>query len=301
MNWKTLLFETPFITRLLSTIVLIAITGGIRSVIVRKLAAQEGVDATTRRRWIVRVRNVTLLVILAIVVVIWLEQLRAVAATVVVIAAAIVVATKEFLLNILGYIYQSTTKFTVVGDRIEIDGIRGDVIDQSLLGMTLMEIGSGEKTNQHTGLTVHVPNGKYLSAIIKNETRMWGDYVFHLITIPVDRKDGWEVSEKALLRAAVEVCTPYLSTAKKHMTSMARNQSLQAPTVDPRVHVQMAAPDRINLVLRIPVPTRERGRLEREVTRRYLTILEALQGGAPPLPGAAENPTAEAGEPAGRS
>lgn len=277
MDWRNLLHDTPFITRLLSTVVLIVITLGIRGIIVRNLARQEELDANIRRRWIVTVRNATILMVVAIVVVIWLEQLRAVAATIVVVAAAIVVATKEFLLNILGYIYQSSTKFVAIGDRIEMDNIRGDVIDQGLLGLTLMEIGSGEKTHQYTGLTVHVPNSKYLTATIKNETRMWGNYVFHLITIPVSRNETWDTAEQALLRAGEESCKPYLETARHYMTSMARHQSLEPPTVEPRVHVQVAAPDRLNLVLRIPVPTRQRGRLEREVTHRYLKISEELK------------------------
>lgn len=280
INWKALFYDTPFVTRMLSTMVLIIITLGIRSIIVRKLADLEGMEATTRRRWIGTVRNATIIVIIAIVVVIWLAQLRAIAATVVVVAAAIVVATKEFLLNFLGYIYQSTTKFVAIGDRIEMDNIRGDVIDQGLLGMTLMEIGSGEKIHQYTGLTVYVPNSKFLSATIKNETRMWGNYVFHLITIPVSRGDTWELAEQALLRAGGECCKPYLESARRLMTSMAHHESLEAPTVEPRVHVQVAAPDRTNLVLRIPVPTRQRGRLEREVTRRYLKILEEMKAQA---------------------
>ncbi len=277
MNWNALFFETPFFTRLLSTLVLIAVAVSVRTIVVRRLMKKEEVDATSRRRWIVTARNITFLVAFIIIVVIWLEQLRAVAATIVVIAAAIVVATKEFLLNIIGFIYQSTAKFAEVGDRIEIDGIRGDLIDQSMLGFTLMEIGSGEKTNQYTGLTIHVPNVRYLSGIVKNETRMWGDYVFHLITIPIDNTPEWTLSEKALLTAADEVVRPYIHVAKRYMTTRARHQSLDEPNVDPRVNIQMSSPSLLNLILRIPVPTRHRGRVEQEVTRRYMTILDEMK------------------------
>lgn len=273
MTWNTLLYETPFVTRLLSTLILIGIILGVRSMLLRRFASRQDVDATTRRRWIVTTRNTVFLIILGIVVVIWLEQLRAVAATVVVIAAAIVVATKEFLLNIIGYFHQRSAKFVTVGDRIEVDGIRGDVIDLNLLGMTLMEIGSGEKTNQYTGLTIYVPNAKMLSATVKNETRLWGDYVFHLLTIPVEGLQGWETSEQALLQAANKVCAPYLEKAQESMMLLSQHHSLEAPTVAPRVNVQIAADDRINLILRMPVPTRHRGRLEQEVTRHYLKQL----------------------------
>lgn len=277
MTWKTLIFETPFITRLLSTLVLIAVTLGVRSMLLRRFTSRQDVDATTRRRWIVTTRNTVFLIILGIVVVIWLEQLRAVAATIVVIAAAIVIATKEFLLNIIGYIFQSTNKFVTVGDRIEVEGIRGDAIDQDLLGMTLMEIGSGEKTDQYTGLTVYVPNAKLLAATVKNETRLWGDYVFHLVTFPIDDM----YAEQALLEAARSVCAPFLDEARKSMTSLSRHHSLEAPSVDPRVNVQVAAADKINLILRMPVPTRQRGLLEQEVTRHYLkSLTEMLQSNA---------------------
>lgn len=277
MNWETFFLntlDTPFVTRALSTVVLIALTIGIRSIIFRELSARKEWDATTRRQWIVTTRNAVLLIILAIIVVIWLEQLRAVAATVVVIAAAVVVATKEFLLNILGFFYQSSAKFISVGDRIEIDQIRGDVIDQNLLGITLLEIGSGEKTNQYTGLTVYVPNSKLLASPIKNETHLWEDYVFHLITIPIGKEHSWEASENALLRAANEVCAPYLDTATRSMKSLSQRHSLEEPSVNPRINVQVAAPDKINLILRMPVPTRQRGRLEQEVTRRYLRFMK---------------------------
>ena len=270
MTWDTLLFETPFVTRLLSTLIFIGVIIGVRSMLLRRFASRQDVDATTRLRWIVTTRNTVFLIILGIVVVIWLEQLRAVAATVVVIAAAIVVATKEFLLNIIGYFHQRSAKFVTVGDRIEVDGIRGDVIDQDLLGMTLMEIGSGEKTNQYTGLTIYVPNAKMLAATVKNETRLWGDYVFHLVTVPVENLQDWEASEEALLEAANKVCAPYLEKAQESMISLSQHHSLEAPTVAPRVNVQIAAADKINLILRMPVPTRHRGRLEQEVTRLYL-------------------------------
>ena len=67
------------------------------------------------------------------------------------------------------------------------------------------------------------------------------------------------------------------------MTSLSRHQSLEAPSVDPRVNVQVAAADKINLILRMPVPTRQRGRLEQEVTRHYLkSLTDMLQSNAVP-------------------
>jgi small-conductance mechanosensitive channel len=247
--------------------------------VVRKIMARD-MHPTQRRQLIVRIRNVALFLMLAIVFVIWLEQLRNIAATVVVIAAAIVIALKEFLLNIVGYIYRTSYKYIDVGDRIEIGAIRGDVIDQNMMGITLLEIGPNERTHQYTGLSVFVPNSLFLSAPVKNENFMWKDYVFHLVTVPIPAEANWSVAEKALLQAATEVCAPYLSKAREAMSTQAMKQSLEEPTIEPRVQIQIVEPDTYQLVLRLPVPSRKRGRIEQQITRRYLLLQDAAKSGS---------------------
>jgi hypothetical protein len=71
------------------------------------------------------------------------------------------------------------------------------------------------------------------------------------------------------------------------MTSLSQHHSLDAPSVNPRVNVQVAAADKVNLILRMPVPTRHRGRLEQEVTRHYLKSLTDIikSNAAPDVPG----------------
>ncbi len=279
MNLQAFLVGS-FATKLVSTTVLIIIVLIIRKYIVLGIKNKETFPPTFKRQWIVRVRNITIFLIFGILVVVWLEQLRTIAASIVVIAAAIVIATKEFLLNVVGFFYRTTTKFVTVGDRIEVNGIRGDVIDQNLMGMTLLEIGPGEKTHQYTGLTIYLPNSLFLSATVKNETFLWSDYVFHLMTIPIKAEGPWEKAEKALLQAARDVSRPYIDKAGKVMKAQALHQNLEEPSIEPRVQIQIAEPERFNLVLRVTVPTRKRARLEQDITRRYLQIMERENGRA---------------------
>lgn len=275
MDWQSFLNHSH-VSKLISTMVLLAVVLVLRAVVVRKIMARD-MHPTQRRQLIVRIRNVALFLMLAIVFVIWLEQLRNIAATVVVIAAAIVIALKEFLLNIVGYIYRTSYKYIDVGDRIEIGAIRGDVIDQNMMGITLLEIGPNERTHQYTGLSVFVPNSLFLSAPVKNENFMWKDYVFYLVTVPIPAEANWSVAEKALLQAATEVCAPYLSKAREAMSSQAMKQSLEEPTIEPRVQIQIVEPDTYQLVLRLPVPSRKRGRIEQQITRRYLLLQDAAK------------------------
>lgn len=271
MNLPGWMNET-LIMRTISTLLLVAMVLALRAIAVRRIKARDNVPPMIRRQHIVRLRNITLFLILTVIVVIWIEQLRTIAAAAVVIAAAIVIATKEFLLNIVGYFYCSTAKFFTIGDRIEINGIRGDVIDQNLMGITLLEIGPGTKTHQYTGLNIHVPNSLFLANTLKNETNLWSEYVFHLMTIPIPADENWHTKEKALLDAALEICSPHMENARRAMNTQAYQHSLEEPSIDPKVQVQIIEPDQYLLILRIPVPVGKRGRLEQEITHRYLEL-----------------------------
>lgn len=262
-------------TKLISTTILIIVILIIRKYVVKSINNKETLLPTHKRQWIVRVRNITIFLIFGVLVVVWIEQLRTIAASIVVIAAAIVIATKEFLLNVVGFFYRTTSKFVSVGDRIEVAGIRGDVIDQNLMGITLIEVGPGDKTHQYTGLTIFLPNSQFLSTTIKNETFLWSDYVFHLMTIPIKSDSDWHRAEKALMQAAIDVSKPYIEKARNVMRSQALQQNLEEPNADPRIQIQIAEPDVYFLVLRVPVPARKRARLEQEITRRYLSLMEA--------------------------
>lgn len=262
--------------KLLSTTILIVAVLFIRKYIVHWIKNKETFLPTFKRQWIVRVRNITIFLIFGILVVVWLEQLRTLAASIVVIAAAIVIATKEFLLNVVGFFYRTTAKFVTVGDRIELNDIRGDVIDQNLMGITLLEIGPGAKTHQYTGLTIYLPNSLFLSETVKNETFLWGDYVFHLMTIPIKSEAQWQKAEKMLLKAAQDICAPYMEEAHKIMKTQALQQNLEEPKIEPRVQIQIVDPERYHLVLRVPVPARKRARLEQKITRHYLQLMDDM-------------------------
>ena len=150
MSWFSAI-DNLFITKLISTAILIVLIFGLRTIILQRLLERETLTTILRRRWMVATRNAALFLVLTCLVVIWFEQLRALAATVVVIAVAIVVATKELLLNIVVFLSPSGAHFFSIGDRIEVGEVRGDVIDQTMMGTTILEIGPGAKTHQYTG------------------------------------------------------------------------------------------------------------------------------------------------------
>jgi len=230
-----------------------------------------------RRRWTASVRNLVLIGLGLGVMVIWASELQAFAVSVVAIAAAIVLATKELIMCVSGSILRATSGSFAIGDRVEMGGVRGDVIDSTLLSTTLLEVGPG---HQRTGRAVVVPNSVMLSGGVTNETFM-DRYVVHVMTLPIKAEDDWRSAEETLLAVANDACADFVEPARAFMDRLSDKHSLPKFSVEPRVLVAMPKAGELELVLRVPTPVRERGRTEQRILR---TFLERRRGDAAVVP-----------------
>lgn len=252
-------------------IVVLALTYRFAAASIRRL---EWSSVEARRRWLVTARNVTVLVCLFLLVVVWAEQLRTLALSVVAFAAAIIISTKELLMCLTGGMLRSSTGMFGIGDRIEVKKLRGDVIDLNMLTTTVLEIGPDQLSHQQTGRAVVLPNSIFLTEAVVNES-FTEDYVLHTTVLPVARDTDWGRTERHLLQAANEICTQYIDTARRHITRVARRQGIDVPMVQPRVSLLFPKPDEIHLIARFPVPAQKKGRTEQAILRRFLELEEA--------------------------
>ncbi|MBX3728958.1 MAG: mechanosensitive ion channel family protein [Candidatus Sumerlaeia bacterium] len=255
--------------RVVSTVILMVVLFLLRAVVHARLRDWEGLEAADRRRWMTSTRNGIMALLIVGLMLIWAEQLRTFALSVFAITAAIVVATKELILCISGSVLRTAAGSFKVGDRIEVNNMRGDVIDMRLMSTTILEIGPGTTSHQHTGRAIVIPNSLFVSASVINETYTQ-DYVLHIFSVPVGVDKGWKEAEEILLDAAQAECAPYMDQARRHMDSLQRRHGLEKRNIEPRVVLQMPDPTRVNLLVRIPVPARQKGRVEQEIVRRYL-------------------------------
>jgi len=251
------------LTLLISSFLLVLAIILLRFVMVRMIRSWIA-SVEIRRRWLVQTRNALFLLLTLGLIIIWGAELRTFALSIVAIAVAFVVATKELILCATGSILKAGAGSFQIGDRIQIKDFRGDVIDQNLFATTIMEIGPGKLTHQRTGRVIVLPNSLFVSEPVTNESYTH-EYVLHVFTVPFRRSDNWRGAQQALLAAARKHCQAHLSDARKHMRRLAERQGLDAPSVDPRVTVQVPAPDEIHLVVRVPVNAAQRGGIEQAI------------------------------------
>jgi small-conductance mechanosensitive channel len=248
---------------------LLVVVLSLRMLVLRAVAQSERLTLETRRRWVIYIRNMVALVFVTGLVFIWGHELETFAVSLVAIAVAVVLATKELILCLSGTVLRMGTNAYTLGDRIEVAGTRGNVLDQTLLATTVLEIGPGQTSQQYTGRAVVFPNSLLLSHPIVNETYL-RRYVVHVITVPLNRHDDWQTAEKLLFEIAMAECAPFIDDARRHMKELEGKAWLDAPSVQPRVNVQLPDPERINLLLRIPAPAHRTSRLEQAILRRFM-------------------------------
>lgn len=269
-DWILTHLTTPQLVR---TALLVALLLAARWIIIARVRKAEGMSADMRRRWASQVRLVTTLLFLLGMMVIWGAELKTFALSVVAIAAAIVIATKELIMCVSGSLLRASGKSFQIGDRVEIGVFRGDVVDQTLLTTTILEVGPGTNVHQHTGRTVVIPNSLLLTSPVVNET-FFDEYVLHAFSVPLDEQDDWRVCEAALLRAARDECAVFFEEAKSHIEQMVRREGLESLSVEPRVSIRVEEAKKLVMLARVPVPARRKGRIEQAILRRYLTWRE---------------------------
>lgn len=217
-----------------------------------------------RGKWLINSRNGFLLLMLLGLVMIWGEELRTLALSIVAIAVAFVVATKELILCVTGSILKSGSRSFALGDRIQVKDLRGDVIDQTLLATTILEVGPGKHLHQRTGRRIVIPNALFVSEPVVNES-FTTHYDFHVFTVPFKREDNWQLAQTALLEAANRCCAPYLELVRRYMSKLGHQRGLMMPAVEPRVTLQVPVAGEIHLTVRLPVKVGERNFIEQNI------------------------------------
>jgi len=260
---EQLAFFVPLISLFGSTLILMLVMLLLRSLLAQFIK-RTVVSTELRRKWLVQSRNGVILIFLFGLILIWGEELRTLALSVVAIAVAFVVATKELILCVTGAILKTGAGSFDIGDRIQIKDFRGDVIDQTLLATTILEVGPGKHTHQRTGRMAVIPNALFVSEPVINESYT-RQFALHVFTVPFKRTDNWRAAQQALLASAEKHCEPYLEDARLYLQRRNEERGLDSSSVAPRVMIQVPVAAEIHLVVRIPVRATQRSFMEQTI------------------------------------
>jgi len=127
----------------------------------------------------------------------WVNNFKSLFTFLGIFSAGLAIALRDVVINFFGWIYILSRRPFSSGDRIEIDGVKGDVIDIKLMEFTLMEVGNWVDAEQSTGRIVNIPNGKVLSMNTANFTKGF-ELIWNEITVLITFESDWKKAKSIL-------------------------------------------------------------------------------------------------------
>ncbi len=209
--------------QLFNTITLILVLWIIR-IVISKTIIERLEDYKDRYFWTKSLRTTTLIIALLILSRIWFGIFESIGTFLGLLTAGLAIAFKDLLVNIGGWLFIITRKPLVIGDRVQIGDITGDVIDIRLFQFSVMEIGNWVDADQSTGRIVHIPNGLVFSKWQANYTAGF-EYIWNEIAVLLTFESDWkkakqiltEVLDKHALNLSKETQKQIKEASKKFM------------------------------------------------------------------------------------
>jgi small-conductance mechanosensitive channel len=183
--------------------------------------------------------------------------------------------------SLIGWVYLLIRQPYRVGDRIEIEDARGDVIDVGYLDTTLWEFGGPYLSTQHpSGRIIKFPNSLVLSKIVYNYSWPLFPYIWNEIKFNV----AYDSDLEFISRTMEQVVEEDLGEQMMDRVQVYRELLIQTPVDEldirerPVVHFRASENTWLEAIVRYLVHPKESGRIKTRLTKKLLEKLNAEPG-----------------------
>ena len=277
-NWRSAVdsqYKAELKGLLLRLAVLVLVLGVVLAVSeVWKRATFRYVPDVRRRYQFLLIRRIVLWCLITIIIATaFASELGAITTFAGLMTAGIAVALQNVILSIAGYFFLIGKYGVRVGDRVNIAGVTGDVVDIGLVRLQLMEI-TGGPAPLPTGRVVAFSN----SVVFQPNSGMFKqipgtNFLWHEITLTLDSKGNYRQVEQRMMEAVNKVFAEYRDRMEAQRRNVERslNSTIAAFSPESRLHLTQTS---LEVVIRYPVDVAHAGEIDNRVTR---AILEALE------------------------
>lgn len=152
--------------------------------------------------------------------------------------AGITITLQELILSIAGSIYILLIKVYKPGDRIEINGIKGDVIDIDSVYTTMMEIGEWVSSDNYSGRIVKLSNAFVFKGPVYNYSRDF-PFIWDEFNIPVRYGSDIELAKSLITDIAIETLSEYVSASLEKWREVVDKYYIENAQVKPTLAITM--------------------------------------------------------------
>ena len=192
---KITTIDSNTIYLIIISIIIITVITLIRHILF-KISLKKNLNAKEKYMYNKKGSAIATVIICILLALLWIDYLKNFITFITFISTAITLSLKDFIFNFFSGIYIKTSKIFSLEDRIEVNGLKGDVVNINKTGFDLLEIGDRVNGEQSTGRIVHVPNSIVFTYPVKNYVKAF-KYIWDeiKINIPLD-SDVYKVKKE---------------------------------------------------------------------------------------------------------
>ncbi len=176
-----------------------------------KLIFKRVKDVRDKYYWKNGIKNAYNVLLVIIISAIWINTVGSLATYLGLATAGLAIALQSPIVNLAGWLFILLRRPFEVGDRIQIGGHAGDVIDIRFYQFTINEIGNWVDADQSTGRVIHIPNGMVFKEPQANYNQGF-THIWHEIGVMVTFESNWEKA-KEILNSILKEHTEHLTKA----------------------------------------------------------------------------------------
>ena len=185
-------------------------------------------------------------------------------------SAGVAISLQDPLTNLVGWIFIIARHPFEVGDRIEVNGIAGDVIDIHLFKFSMIEIGNWVDADQSTGRVIHLPNRFVFNHAVANYTS-GVSHIWNEIPITLTFESDWQIAKKLLQEIADRHSLRPSAEDASLIKQAAKRNNVKVPTLTPVVYTKVSESG-VVLTLRYLCKPRRRRNTEQAIWEEVLLL-----------------------------
>jgi small-conductance mechanosensitive channel len=272
MNYLNQIFHNSVIQKLFYTIVFILLNLLIKFLIHKRIDKRKISKSKKHERKKMHTYRINALLVIAAMIV-WLQNIRSVGTILGILGAGLTVALQEIILSFAGWVFIIIRHPFDIGDRVEVDGIIGDVIDMRVFQFTVLEVKGNNFGNQSTARLVHFPNNIVFRKPVFNSTKEF-DYIWDEMGITFTFESNWKLAEKKIREYIMGISEGTENTIRKEMKHASKSYPIEYSIITPTVYVKLKD-NGIFMVVRYMVKVREQRKYKDLLSRKVLEMVDA--------------------------
>jgi small-conductance mechanosensitive channel len=208
--------------------------------------------------------------------VIFSEKLGGLTVALGVAGAGIAFALQEVIASFAGWLAIMFGGFYNSGDRVQLGGIKGDVMDIGVLRTTIMETGQWVDGDLYNGRIVLIANSYVFKEPVFNYS---GDFPFlwDEIKIPIQYGSNYEMAQEIILSAGIAVAGDLTVTSKEKWKSLQKKYRLEDAQTAPMISL-ITNDNWAEYTLRYVVDYKKRRTTKTILFSKILTQIETTNG-----------------------